>query len=94
MNLSFDIKNEVNMLRAISDRIIVKLDSPCESVIVQISAKPRFINQGTVVSIGPLVSRIKVGDKVIFHPFDELELPEENLVVIREKSVLALDKDA
>lgn len=78
------------MLKAIADRIIVELDSPDESVILRFQLENNIVNQGWVLSVGPLVSRVKNGDHIVFHQFDELKLPEKNKVVIREKSVLAI----
>lgn len=78
------------MLKAIADRIIVELDSHGESAIIRFRTEDKIVNEGVVLSVGPLVSRIKVGDHIVFHQFDELTLPEKNKVVIREKSVLAI----
>jgi len=77
------------MFKAINDRIVVKLDESEEPLIIgcyeDISRKDR----GIVVSIGNKVKAVSVGEHIIFHLFDEIELPEDKLVVIREKSVLA-----
>ena len=81
------------MLKAITDRIIIKLDSPSESTILRLDSPHNIVNKGVVLSVGPFVSTIKAGDHVVFHQFDELELPEKNWVVIREKSVLAVYED-
>lgn len=78
------------MLKAIADRIIVELDSVKESKVIRLTTEMKIVNQGIVLSVGPLVSRIKIGDHIVFHQFDELTLPEKNKVVIREKSVLAI----
>ena len=84
------MENEENMLSAISDRIIVELDSQNESAIWQPENSAKVVNKGIVLSTGPLVLHIKKGDHIVFHPFDELALPEKNMVVIREKSVLSI----
>ena len=47
-------------------------------------------NVGQVVAVGEKVTSVTVGDEVMFHPFDELETPDPSLVVIREKSLLAI----
>ncbi len=78
------------MLKAIADRIIVQLDSEAQSKVIRLATEAKIVNKGIVLSVGPLVSRIRVGDHIVFHQFDELTLPEENKVVIREKSVLAI----
>lgn len=77
------------MYKAITDRIIVKLDAAIENkanFYIQSECK----NCGLVISVGDKVREIKVGDKIIFHQFDELPLPEKGLAVIREKSVLGV----
>jgi co-chaperonin GroES (HSP10) len=81
------------MLIAIADRIIVRPDSADESKILLPDSENIHTNKGEVLSVGPLVTSIKIGDHIVFHPFDELVLPEKNLVAVREKSVLAIYKD-
>ena len=77
------------MYKAITDRIIVKLcDCSKNTQILGFETKER--NRGTVLDVGPNVSGVCNGDEIIFHTFDELPLPKENLVVIREKSVLGI----
>ena len=75
------------MLKAIADRIIVRLDEPDKSAVILPENTIR--NRGVVESIGPFVNRVQVGDHIVFHVFDELDLPEKDLVVIRQSSVLA-----
>lgn len=81
------------MLTAIADRIIVQLDSADESKILLPEKNVFNTNKGVVQSVGPLVATVKIGDHIVFHPFDELALPEKDFVVVREKSVLAIYKD-
>jgi co-chaperonin GroES (HSP10) len=81
------------MLLAIADRIIVQLDSADESKILLPESLNTQTNKGVVLSVGPLVSTVREGDHIVFHPFDELKLPEQNLVAVREKSVLAIYKN-
>jgi len=77
------------MLQAIMDRIIVRLDE--EEISPLILENDRYIrNKGVVQSVGDKVSQVKPGDRVVFHQFDELPLPEKGLVVIREKSLLGI----
>ena len=64
------------MLKAIADRIIVRLDAAETSAVI-------------VESTGPSVIGVHTGDHIVFHRFDELELPQKDLVVIKESSVLA-----
>ena len=77
------------MLKAISDRIIVRLAEREKSKIL-LKEEKYYTDRGVVESVGERVSGIKVGDKVIFHLFDELPLPEDGLVVIRQKSLLGM----
>lgn len=77
------------MLKAISDRIIVKLIKE-QKTSVLIDNADDYTHIGVVESIGERVSGVKIGDKVAFHRFDELQLPEKNLAVIRQKSLLGI----
>ncbi len=73
--------------QAVSDRLFIRLDAPKTGKIITINSYPnRTI--GTVESVGPLVRSAQVGDRVIFHVFDELPTYDENVVVIRENSLL------
>lgn len=77
------------MYRAIMDRVIVQLcDEKTPSVILTAEDKPRCM--GTVISIGNAVSSVKIGDKIVFHVFDELPLNGKNIVAVREKSILGI----
>ncbi len=76
------------MLKAIEDRLIIKPDKPLPSGLIGIDVEKNIVNQGVVQSIGDKVSLVKIGDHVVFHRFDELPLPQDDLVVIREKSLL------
>lgn len=81
------------MLKAVADRIIVKLDSVAESAILLPDKQKICHNKGIVQSVGPLVTLVKNGDHIVFHPFDELDLPQPDSVVVRESSVLAIYDD-
>ena len=50
--------------------------------------KNDYTNQGIVQSVGDKVTIAKIGDYVLFHRFDELPLPNDGLVVVRESSLL------
>lgn len=76
------------MLKAIKDRLIIKPDKLKHGRIIFNDIKNNIVNKGVVQSIGEDVTWAKVGDKVLFHCFDELPLPQDDLVVIREKSLL------
>ena len=77
------------MYRAVTDRVIIKLDDMATAVSL-LGFEPKYQCAGVVLSVGEQVKDIKVGDKIIFHQFDELSLPEKNLAVVREKSVLGV----
>ncbi len=79
-------------MKPIGDKIFLKLGEEKKSSLI---LKPFGLNKqkaniGTVLATGEKVSVVQKGDKVMFHPFDELETPDENIVVIREKSLLAV----
>lgn len=76
------------MLKAIKDRIIIKIDEvKNEKLILNDDYLRR--ESGVVVDVGDKVNSVKVGEHIIFHVFDEISLDDYNLAVIREKSVLA-----
>lgn len=77
------------MLRATADRIIVKLHESVEKGLILTPESNKYSHCGEVVSVGPLVKTVPIGAQIIFHPFDELPLPEDGLVVVREASILA-----
>lgn len=76
------------MLKAIEDRLIIKPDKPLPNKLIIDNIENNYINQGIVQSIGDKVTWAKIGDYVVFHRFDELPLPKDNLVVVRENSLL------
>lgn len=48
---------------------------------------------GVVESVGPDVRSVKVGDKVLFHVFDELPSYDPEVVIVRERSLLGVFTD-
>ena len=77
------------MYRAIMDRVIVRLcNADNKSPII--GTESRYRNRGVVLSVGPEVSEVKTGDEIIFHYFDDLPLAQEDIVAIREKSILGI----
>lgn len=76
------------MLKAVNDRLIIKPDKVKHGRIIFTNIEKNIVNQGVVQSVGDKVTWAKAGDKVLFHCFDELPLPQDDLVVIREKSLL------
>ena len=81
------------MFKAVADRIIVKLDKTTHSLLICCDSSIDTRNCGVVQSVGANVVSVKPGDRIVFHLFDDLPLPEDDLVVIREKSVLGIYTD-
>lgn len=77
------------MLKAISDRIIIKPEKNEQSKIL-FNRQNEFVNSGIVISTGDKVKDVDIGDKILFHRFDELPLPDDGLMVIRQKSLLGI----
>jgi co-chaperonin GroES (HSP10) len=79
-------------MRAIMDRVFIKLDPREEKKggIILVDNFQTSRNVGVVISKGEEVKSVKVGERVIFHDFDELESPEEDVVVVREHSLLGV----
>jgi len=81
------------LIRAIMDRVFVKLPAEKATTDGGIILCDGFENQrttGEVVSVGKDVKSVKVGDKVLFHVFDELPMPEKDIVALRENSILGV----
>ena len=80
-------------MKPLTDRIFIRLENKYEKtplIFKPFSLDKQRANIGVVEEVGQLVTSVKKGDKVMFHPFDELETPDEDIVVIREKSLLAI----
>lgn len=77
------------MYRAIKDRIIIKLDESIKGKFLICNSELSNKNSGVVINVGDEVKSVKTGDHIIFHLFDEIALPQKDLAVVREKSVLA-----
>ena len=77
------------MYRAIMDRVIVRLCHTNDKSPL-ICAENRYRNRGVVLSVGPEVFGVKVGDEIIFHYFDDLPLAQKDVVAVREKSILGI----
>lgn len=85
-------------MKPISDRIFIKLNTQNSSsstglILPDAELDQLSAHQGVVLSVGELVSAVKVGDEVLFHPFDDLKTPDPDVVVIREKSLLGILKN-
>ena len=84
------------MINAIADRVFIRLEpenTATSGGIILVDDYHSVRNVGVIESIGPLVSTVKVGDKVLFHQFDELSTPDADLVVVKESSILGVYED-
>ncbi|MBQ0114200.1 MAG: hypothetical protein KBT03_13805 [Bacteroidales bacterium] len=77
---------------AIMDRVFVRLEPLATSkggiILPETAINER--NIGVVESIGSDVKSVKVGDKVLFHTFDDLPTYDPDVVVVRESSLLGV----
>ena len=82
-------------MKAVMDRVFIKLDDKENIKGGILLPEDAYDVQtiGRVVATGPEVSAVKVGDKVMFHAFDELPTIEKNVVVVRQNSLLAVLED-
>lgn len=81
-------------LSAIKDRVFIRVEKPKSAAgLILEDDVQNPPNTGTVESVGELVKSVKVGDKVAFHTFDELETPIEGVVAVREYSLLGVFDD-
>ena len=82
-------------MKAILDRVLIKLDEKTKKeggvLLPDDFEKARTV--GKVLSIGPEVKSVDVGQRVIFHAFDELPTIEPEVVAVRENSLLAILED-
>ncbi len=78
------------MIKAIADRIFVRLEpqEKTSHLIIDSLQNPRVI--GRVESVGERVNSVKPGDKILFHLFDELPSHQKDVVVLRENSILGV----
>lgn len=84
------------MIRAVTDRVFVKLPPESETTdggIIIPHDGPNERTVGEVVSVGEKVKSVKKGDRVLFHIFDDLPGPEKDIVVVRENSILGVFED-
>lgn len=84
------------MVKAIMDRVFIRLDEKKKKTdggIILTDDAEEERNIGIVESIGEKVKSVKVGDKVLFHKFDDLPTYDPNVVVVREYSLLGILND-
>ena len=80
-------------IKAIADRVFIRVEPKQEKtpggVLLAVDIEePR--TSGVVESVGEQVKTVKPGERVLLHVFDELETPDENVVVVRENSILGV----
>ena len=80
------------MVSAIMDRVFIRLKKEEKTAggIILADTIENPGNIGIVESIGEKVTSVKVGDKVLFHDFDELPTYDPDVVVVRENSILGV----
>lgn len=82
-------------MKAVTDRVLIRLENKEKQkggvLLPDGFEKTRTV--GTVLSIGPKVHAVNVGQRVMFHVFDELPTIEPDVVAVREGSLLAVLED-
>ena len=81
------------MIQAVTDRVFIRLppeEETSEGGIIISHDGPNERTVGRVISVGNKVKSVKVGDKVLFHIFDDLPSPDKDVVVVRENSILGV----
>lgn len=80
------------MVKAIMDRVFIRLLKEEKTkggiILAETIETPR--NIGIVESVGKDVDCVEVGDKVLFHTFDELPTYDNDVVVVRQNSLLGV----
>lgn len=80
--------------RPVTDRVAIRLEPKEDKtkggiIVTDVLEQPRCI--GIVEGIGPEVkAEIKLGDKVLFHCFDELSTYDPEVVMVRDNSLLGV----
>lgn len=90
------------MLCALNDRVIVRPEAPPErtsggNIIIPDSAKDELVTiYATVLSVGPKVTQVTVGQLVVYNKWHGLDITHkgELLRSIREEELLAIDEGA
>ena len=86
----------VKHINAIMDRVFIRLEKQKEQTdggIILTDSHENDKTIGIVESAGPDVKSVKVGDKVLFHIFDELPSYDPEVVIVRERSLLGVFVD-
>ena len=79
-------------MKAVMDRVFIKLDDEENIRGGILMPESCYENRtiGRVLAVGPEVKAVKVGDRVMFHAFDELPTLKKDVVVVRQNSLLAV----
>lgn len=77
------------------DRVFIRLEAEKTTkggiILTDSVDNPRTV--GVVEGVGPEVKSVNIGDKVLFHVFDELPTYDKDVVVVRENSILGIYED-
>lgn len=83
------------MVKAVMDRIFIRLEKEKKTsggiILAETIETPRTV--GIVESVGDEVTSVKVGEKVLFHVWDDLPTYDPDVVVVRESSILGVFED-
>lgn len=83
------------MVKAVMDRIFIRLEKEKKTsggiILAETIETPRTV--GIVESVGDEVTSVKVGEKVLFHVWDDLPTYDPDVVVVRESSILGVYDD-
>lgn len=83
------------MVKAVMDRVFIRLEAEKTTkggiILTDSVDNPRTV--GVVEGVGPEVKSVNIGDKVLFHVFDELPTYDKDVVVVRENSILGIYED-
>jgi co-chaperonin GroES (HSP10) len=83
------------VVKAVMDRVFIRLEAEKTTkggiILTDSVDNPRTV--GVVEGVGPEVKSVNVGDKVLFHIFDELPTYDKDVVVVRENSILGIFED-
>lgn len=86
----------VTQVKAVLDRVFIRLDSKEKTTaggIILTDSHEGEQTIGVVEAVGEDVTSVKVGDRVLFHVFDELPSYDPDVVVVRENSLLGIFED-
>ena len=80
-------------IQPLSDYVLVELDAPKETningiIVPEVAQEKTACRLATVVAVGPLCELSK-GDKIVANFYESGYEVEENIVMVREKSILA-----